>query len=404
MSKNTLYITFDGLSDSLGQSQILPYLTGIAENGYNITILSCEKTERLKTEQNKIEELLKKNRIEWKHIPYDEQGGFTSRMKYLAQLSEIAEKEHAQKKFQLVHCRSYLSSWIGLKLKRKYNIPFIFDMRGFWANERVEGNIWSRKNPIHLLAYRYFKFKEKQFLKHSSAIVSLTHAAAGFLDKTYPRYEIGKKTEVIPCCVNTTLFDPSFYQKEKSERDKDHLLVYTGSIGTWYYTREMIDCVLVMKKTIPDVKLLIVTRDLDALDKVLENYSDKEKEIIQRESASYSMIPSLLSRAKASIFFIKPSFSKMASSPTKMAECWAMDLPIITNPGIGDNDLYFKDNRGGLLIDAFTPEAYEKAAREYLRIIEKHGSYRDIAVNHFNTKTAVAKYSAIYNSLTVDAN
>jgi glycosyltransferase involved in cell wall biosynthesis len=404
LSKNTLYITFDGLSDSLGQSQILPYLTGIAENGYKITILSCEKTERLKTEQRKIEDLLKKNGIEWKYIPYDEQGGFMSRMKYLAKLSKIAEKEHAEKNFGLVHCRSYLSSWIGLKLKRKYKLPFIFDMRGFWANERLEGNIWSRKNPIHILAYRYFKLKEKQFLKNSSAIVSLTHAAAKFLNEKYPDYQIEKKLAVIPCCVNTSLFDPALYEKDKAGSDSDHLLVYTGSIGTWYYTKEMIDCVLVMRKRIPNIKLLIVTRDLDALGHVLRNYSEKEKEMIRCESASYTMMPSLLSKAKASIFFIKPSFSKMASSPTKMAECWAMNLPIITNPGIGDNDLYFKDNKGGLLVDGFTTGSYEKAALEYIQLIDKPGNYREIAVNHFNTKTAVAKYTSIYNSLTVGRN
>ena len=42
---HTLFISFDGLTDPLGQSQILPYLIGISRD-YAITIISCEKKER----------------------------------------------------------------------------------------------------------------------------------------------------------------------------------------------------------------------------------------------------------------------------------------------------------------------------------------------------------------------
>src|SRR4051794_20204501 len=44
---SVLYITYDGLTDPLGRSQVLPYLTGLAERGHRITVLSCEKPERM---------------------------------------------------------------------------------------------------------------------------------------------------------------------------------------------------------------------------------------------------------------------------------------------------------------------------------------------------------------------
>ena len=31
----------------------------------------------------------------------------------------------------------------------KNNIPIIFDMRGFWADERIDGHLWSLNNPIY---------------------------------------------------------------------------------------------------------------------------------------------------------------------------------------------------------------------------------------------------------------
>lgn len=402
MAKNTLFISFDGLSDPLGQSQILPYLCGIAKNGYQITVLSCEKKDRLLKEEKYIRQLIKEFSIDWQYIIYDEDGGFLSRYSYIKQLHGLAKKIHLQKQLSLIHCRSYLASLIGLKFKRKYNIPFVFDMRGFWADERIDGGIWKKDNLLHKAFYNYFKKKEKQFVFNADAIVSLTHAGAKVLCEKFGLDVVTKKTSIIPCCTNTDLF------QRKAEHHgflvpgiskKDHVLIYTGSVGTWYYTQEMIDCVLSWQKQIPHIKLLIVTKDKEALDVVLKKYTDQERQVIISDSASYSQMPAYLSIAKAAIFFIKPAFSKIASSPTKMAECWAMNLPIITNAGIGDNDLYFSQHHGGVLIDQFNKDSYANALNNYLDLQNQSVNYRGIALNYFDSKMAIEKYTGIYNSL-----
>ena len=47
-------------------------------------------------------------------------------------------------------------------------------MRGFYADERVDGKIWDINNLIYNLIYKFFKRKEKQFLIKSSHTISLT--------------------------------------------------------------------------------------------------------------------------------------------------------------------------------------------------------------------------------------
>jgi glycosyltransferase involved in cell wall biosynthesis len=400
--KSTLYISFDGLSDPLGQSQILPYVTGIAASGYSITILSCEKKERLEKEKERIQQLLGTYSISWRYILYDEGGSFLSRYNYVKKLAKMAEQEQAEKKFSLVHCRSYLASLVGLGLKRRHGVKFIFDMRGFWANERLDGGIWSKSNPLHFIFYRYFKSREKQFLSESDAIVSLTSSALAWLEKKLPG--VKNKSSVIPCCVNTNTFNPSSVKPASLNgiNADDHVIVYAGSIGTWYYTREMIDCMLVWKEKIPELKLLIITRDTQQLGEVLSAYTPGQRKFISTVSASYSEMPSWLALAKASVFFIKPAFSKIASSPTKMAECWAMDLPIITNGGIGDNDFYFSEKKGGILIHSFTKDEYKSACEKYLSLNNSPGHYRDIALKDFDTARAVQTYASIYQRLTGD--
>lgn len=402
MNNNTLYITFDGLSDPLGQSQILPYLTGIAQNEFKITILSCEKSNRLKNQKENLENLLKSYHIDWKYIIYDEEAGFLSRLGYIRKIASIARLENSLKKFQIVHCRSYLSALIGMEMKQKHNCRFIFDMRGFWADERLDGGIWSKKNLHHLIFYTYFKRKEKQFLRSADAVVSLTQNALTYLSNSHPRSNIIEKTTVIPCCVNTKVFDPANvdFLHINGVSSADHVLIYTGSIGTWYYTQEMIDCISVWKTLIPNIKLLIVTHDTDKLNAILERCTEEQRKIIVPASASFNKIPSYLNIAKAAIFFIKPAFSKIASSPTKMAECWAMNLPIITNAGIGDNDLYFRGNAGGLLIHDFTNDQYLQAGQTYLELLERKQNYRLIAKQHFNLEKAIIQYTCIYRAVT----
>lgn len=42
-AKKILFISYDGMTDPLGQSQVIPYLQGLSKQGYEIFLLSCEK-------------------------------------------------------------------------------------------------------------------------------------------------------------------------------------------------------------------------------------------------------------------------------------------------------------------------------------------------------------------------
>ena len=156
-----LYLSYDGMTDPLGQSQIIPYLTGLSKAGYQITILSCEKKQPFIKQKNNIKKLLQSNNIKWKPIPYSSYPPVLSTIWDIYKLKRKAIQLNSKTNFDIVHCRSYIASLIGLSLKFRYNIKFIFDMRGFWADERLDGNIWNHKNLIYRYIYKYFKKKEK---------------------------------------------------------------------------------------------------------------------------------------------------------------------------------------------------------------------------------------------------
>lgn len=399
MSKNTLYISFDGLCDPLGRSQVIPYLIGIASGGFQISVLSCEKTDRVKESEDRIRKQLMEANIDWHFILYDENGNFYSRFRYINKLKKIATELHSEKNFKLTHCRSYLAALIGLDFKHKYNIPFVFDMRGLWADERIDGKIWSKKNPLHFMAYSYFKRKEKHFLRDCDSLISLTQSGLDYLSNVFPEFKLKSKSTVIPCCTDTSLFKrPAKISITNPFASTDHILVYSGSIGTWYNTNEMIDCISEWKKQIPELKLLVLTKDIAEFDHILKNYSQEIRNIIKVITADRDEMPQYLSLAKACLFFIKPLHSKIASSPTKMAECWAMNLPVITNKGIGDNDQFIQNKGGGILINNFDKTSYETSCKAYIKFLETEHDCRAIALEYFDNKQAILKYLQVYNA------
>jgi hypothetical protein len=69
-NKKILYITYDGMTDPLGQSQVLPYLCGLAKEGYQFTILSFEKKERYEKYQSVIKKITEEAGILWEPMTF----------------------------------------------------------------------------------------------------------------------------------------------------------------------------------------------------------------------------------------------------------------------------------------------------------------------------------------------
>ena len=201
------------MTDALGQSQVIPYLLGLVKKGHSVHVLSTEKESIYHQKKEQIASLLE-NKIEWSNIVYTKKPPLLSTIKDINALNKKAEQLHNQIGFDILHCRSYISALVGLKMKRKFGTKFLFDMRGFWADERVDGKIWNIRNPIFSQVYKYFKKKEVAFLENADVTISLTHnAKAKILNfKTIKNNPIN--IEVIPCCVDLDRFDEAKLKKE----------------------------------------------------------------------------------------------------------------------------------------------------------------------------------------------
>jgi glycosyltransferase involved in cell wall biosynthesis len=395
------------MTDPLGQSQVIPYLVGLSKLGCEIHILSAEKTINFEINNERIKNSLDANGIFWHPVNYTKKPPVISTVLDIFKLLRKAEKLHKTNNFEIIHCRSYISAFIGLSLKKKYGVKFLFDMRGFYADERLDGGLWPQSNPLYRIVYKYFKTKEKDFLSNADYVVSLTSNGKNIIKNDFGfRY---LPIEVIPCCADVNHFNynnvdvatKNKYICELGLSNADFVLLYLGSLGTWYMPEEMLKFFSVLKNKMSNAKFLIITRDDPSLIYSLAEKFDLKSEDILIHPANYPDIPALISLANLAIFFIKPVFSKKASSPTKLAELLGMGIPVICNSSVGDLDIFFKEYELGILIKEFTEEEYLNTVEriEELKNIPKE-QLRQIACNLFSLDEGIKKYFNIYKNLT----
>lgn len=111
-------------------------------------------------------------------------------------------------------------------------------------------------------------------------------------------------------------------------------------------------------------------------------------------------MPLLLSLSRLAIFFIRSSFSKIASSPTKMGEVLAMGIPVICNAGVGDVKEIIQRSKTGVCLSGFTEEELKQAAVESLEMLNMpQEEIRKAAEDFFSLETGTENYIRIYSHL-----
>ena len=392
---NILYITYDGLLEPLGQSQVLAYQEKLAKE-FNIVLFSYEKPSDLKKKDLflQIKERISQSSMKWIFRKYHKSPSLISTFydlvigiihcSYLVWRHDI----------KVIHARSYPPALIAVALKKIFGIKFIFDMRGFWADERVDGEIWQEDSAI----FKATKKLEKSFLLNADHIVSLTHAAINEMEK-FPYIKSGTNPfSVISTCVDLN----TFTTREKNIPGKNFILGYLGTVGTWYLFEETVRAFKIFLIQRPNSKILIVNRGehefiLHTLQRLMV-----PMESIELISANHADVPILIKKMHATVFFLKPFFSKQAAAPTKLGEFLASGVPALTNKGVGDMATILQDSNSGIVIDNFQEAIIQKGIINLIALAEQEDIIhrcRMAAEKNFALNDGIESYKNIYNSL-----
>jgi glycosyltransferase involved in cell wall biosynthesis len=145
------------------------------------------------------------------------------------------------------------------------------------------------------------------------------------------------------------------------------VLVYAGSLGSWYRIEEMAELFARVRKRRPALFVVYTRSDGERVRRALERRQLPASDLFVKAVPPLEM-PRYLSAADAAVSFIRPSFSKLASSPTKLAEYLAMGLPVVMNRGVGDSDQVTASSEAIVDAGELTSEEIDHAAEKLLTL------------------------------------
>lgn len=381
--------------EPLGQSQVLAYLRNLSVD-FRIHLISFEKAYDLAdfAEKDRLMRDLAVCGIFWYPLRYHKRPTiFATALDIVSGIS-LGLWLVLRYRLGIVHARSYVPSVMALAIIRLTGIKYLFDMRGFWADERVDGNLWSPSGRV----YRISKWFERRFLLAADHVVSLTRAGLTEMQRfSYLKGHMPPVT-IIPTCADLSRFKPMLRKSESF----GFVLGYVGSAGTWYLFDEAITCFQLLLRVRPDARFLIVNRgehDYIRQRLAIRGIPDVAVELI---AVTHAEMPAQIARMDASIFFIRPVFSKQASAPTKLAELLGCGVPCLGNAGVGDMAEVLEGDCVGVAVRAFDQDSLAAGLMRLLALVADPttpASCVAAAHKHFSLEEGVRRYSSVYRNL-----
>lgn len=396
-----LYISLTGMTQALGKSQVISYLKPLSKKN-KIFLISFERS----GEESQIELVkadLNNHGIDWRPLRYDNKFGILTTLIQIFICVTRGLPIVKKNKINVIHARSLIPGVMSYCLSVFTNAKFLFDIRDFFTDEKVDGGRIKKGSLIYKTLFNIEKF----LYKKSNYIVALTHVSKDILVK---KFKIkSNRVVVVPTCADANIFYPISENEKKDIRIKysfsknDFICIHVGTVTGWYLFDEELIFFKEIKKQNPYAKFLILNQGqhkfiLEKLSKFSIDITDVVLLDIPFEEVNY-----LINIADVALYFIIPSYSKKAAAPTKFAEFVRVSLPSITNPGIGDMDNYILENKTGVLTDPYniSPDSVKKSLAGIENIIcsEDKSNFFNLYNRAFTIEAAVKKYQQIYDEL-----
>ncbi|HWS56713.1 MAG TPA: glycosyltransferase [Pyrinomonadaceae bacterium] len=390
---STLYICYFGLREPLVQTQVLPYLRQLAAGGIRVFLLTFEPQLKRKWGEEAMRaerERLAAQGVEWRALAYHKSPSLPATVYDIAAGALAASRLVREHDIDVVHGRSHVAAAVAAAVKRLTGRPFIFDIRGFLPEEYVDAGVWPEGGRL----YRVAKRVERRLLDAADGFVVLTEKARDIL---FPGHAApgARPVEVIPCCVDMSRFRAAAgVSREEVRRELGvegrRVVVYVGALGGWYLTEETAELLAAAHAEDAKTFSLVLTQSPpEMIAGPLRARGVKDSDFLVRKVAPPE-VPRYLKAADLAVSFIKPCYSKLSSSPTKLAEYLAAGLPVVCNAGIGDVDAVVESERVGVIVRELGRESYGRALSAVEELRREGGleeRCRDAAARRFDLET-----------------
>ncbi|SFR98927.1 glycosyltransferase [Sphingomonas jatrophae] len=396
-----LYLSQNGITEHIGESQIAPYVLGLAAQGYRIHLLTAEKADRSALAAD-YRARFDAAGVRWTTIRYHNRPPVLGQLLDLIVMTWTAWRIARREKIVAVHSRSHPPMPVALLLKRLTGARVLFDFRDFWADS---GLAHGRFKPL----FRWIKRRERGMVQQSDRMVTLTQAAADYLAATYPNPDGSGESRysVIPCCADFAHFRPVDGTPARAQLGiaaDATVMLYLGSIGAVYLVPQMMALFAELRRLRPGAVFLLVCNNGVEEIEAAADAAGIPREALRIVHAARDEVPGLIGAADVAVAFKRADLSNLGCSPIKIGEMLACGVPVIANGGVGDLDrLLAPEINGSLTLPDFAPATMRAALETVLTARLPRDAIRNAAAC-FQLEPGVDAYAAAYNALGVLPN
>lgn len=360
------YLTFDSLSEGVGQSQIVPLILGLARLGHQVTVISFEKIDN-KQIKNKLESLS----VKWLQFPFGSWGIKGVPRRIFLMTRNIPDAD-------VYHCRSDLPA-LTLVLRRKKQ--FLWDVRSLWFDQKkvIDGRNYG---PLIHMIYQNI---EKIVARKAGAVNVLANPLLDVLRKR--NGQIPSLQTVIPTSVNLD----RFIQKDLTRFQR--LVLLSGTLNNFY---DIETTNRILEKFFDEGYSTLWARGVES------NREELSRLYIETRTFTYDEMPSVIERVSFGIAICRTDCVDVLKGvmPTKVAEFLAVGRPVIVSRGMGDLDQLIEKYKAGIVIQqGMTDREIVSQALKLLEDKDLPKRCRKLAEDHFSMKLAVTKYESIYRDI-----
>ncbi len=398
--KAVVYLSRTGVMEPLGQSQILPYLRGIARER-DVTLISREKAADL-AETEGYERMMRECRdlgIDWRPRRFPLRSTALRTLGDIVVLAADALGALWRHRGQspVLHARSYLPAFSAMLAGKIAGVPFLFDMRALWPEELVTSGRVRRGALVH----RVLVWLEGVLLGHAGATVTLTEVSQQHLRAHWPAQMARGRLAVIPTCVDLDKFTPR--PKAQAARvGRVHGVV--GSVLTgWFRTDMLRRWFLAIAAADAAARFEIITRDPAGKVRAAVDPDGVLGARLTVGARDPADMPETLWGHDLTVFFYAGgNVSELGRSPTRMAEVLAAGLPVVANAGVGDVEAVVRRHDVGVLLADDSDAALAAAIAQLDALLadpDLPRRCRAAAEAGFSLASGTAAYLALYDAL-----
>lgn len=380
-----LYLTHEGISNSIFRSQVVEHCSHFEKNGVLFDILVYSGYPKLR-EISKINKKRYSGLIKGQIIL---KSGlsiliFLAPLYYMISLVLFLNK---RREYRFIHARTDFSAFVAISTRFLHGLPVLWDCRGDSFDEMQ--NTLITKPFIFRWIGIYLLLRQRLFVvfnnKFADAIVVVSESL-----KVHLAIE-ETKVITVPCSVPEAYFafseeERHTVRKELCLKPEDLLFVYSGSMIGYQAIERLIEFGVMIQDL--GHYLLILTKDVDKFGQEYRGQFPASGIFVK--SVGYEAMSKYYSAADFGILLRDDTSTNRVASPTKFGEYCMTGLKVIHNSTIDQVTRITDELGNGTVIDEKSFQPYSHAERLSVSIKAKE---------YFGRNSSTKTYLGIYRNL-----